>query len=94
VKGKIMGTNDKLDQDIRYFIYKTFEETTMPPSTEDVAKHHNLEISQVEESFKRLADDHQIALAPGSYSIWMAHPFSSLPTNYTTEIGSKKYFAN
>ena len=89
-----MGTNDKQDKDIRYYIYKTFEETTLPPSTEEVARHHGLNISQVEASFKRLADAHQIALAPGSYSIWMAHPFSSLPTNYTAETGSKRFYAN
>ena len=89
-----MNTADKLDQEIRYFIYKTFEETTLPPSTEEVANFLNIEIVQAEESFKRLANAHHIALAPGSYSIWMAHPFSSLPTNYTVEVGTKKYFAN
>jgi hypothetical protein len=37
---------------------------------------------------------HYIALAPDSYSIWMAHPFSGVPTNSVVAIGSKKYYGN
>ena len=84
----------KLDKEIRHYIYKTFAEITRPPTTEEVAKHLKKDILSIEQSFKRLAYAHQIVLAPGSYTIWMAHPFSSLPTNYTVAIGSKKYFAN
>jgi len=89
-----MDDTEKLDKEIRYHIYKVFTEATRPPTTGDVAKFHNIDISQAEESYKRLANAHQIALAPGSFSIWMAHPFSSLPTNFTVDIGPNKYFAN
>jgi hypothetical protein len=89
-----MDNSETLDKEIRHFIYKTFAETTRPPTTEEVAVHQKRDISSIEQSFRRLANEHQIALASGSYSIWMAHPFSSLPTNFTVAIGSKKYFAN
>jgi len=89
-----MDDIEKLDKEIRHYIYKTFSVTTRPPTTEEISKHYNITISTVEESYKRLANSHQIALAPGSYSIWMAHPFSSLPTNFRVEVGSNRYFAN
>ena len=86
--------HEALDKDVRYYIYKSFEETTKPPTTEDISNVFEIPISQAEESFQRLAGDHQIVLASGSYSIWMAHPFSSIPTNYVTEVGGKKYWGN
>ena len=89
-----MDDTEKIDKEVRHYIYKVFRETARPPTTEDVATYLNRDIFLIEQSFKRLADAHQIALAPGSFSIWMAHPFSALPTNYTVETDSKTYFAN
>ena len=85
---------DRLDSEIRHYIYQTFISSTLPPTTEDTANHFNRSIASVEGSYERLAEAHQIALAPGSHSIWMAHPFSGIPTNYVTQIGSKKYWGN
>ena len=82
------------DPDVRHFIYKTFAETTRPPTTIEVADHFDIPIADVEDAFARLANAHQIALAPGTYSIWMAHPFSGLPTNFVADVGGKKYWGN
>ena len=83
-----------LDPDIRHFIYAVFAETCRPPTTQEVADHFKVSISAAEDAFERLAQAHHIALAPGSHLIWMAHPFSGLPTNYVTEVGNKKYWGN
>ena len=85
---------ESFDKDVRYFIYTTFVETALPPTTRQVSEHLKVSIASVENSFERLADSHHIALAPGSHSIWMAHPFSGIPTNYVTTIGQKKYYGN
>jgi len=82
------------DLDIRHFTYTTFAERSRPPTTQEVAEYFSISINAVEYSFERLAKTHHIALAPGTHSIWMAHPFSSLPTNYTTEIEAKRYWGN
>ena len=82
------------DPDVRHFIYKTFAETTRPPTTIEVADHFNVPIAAVENVFERLASNHHIALAPGTFSIWMAHPFSGLPTNFVADVGGKKYWGN
>ena len=89
-----MDADAELDKEVRHYIYEAFEEITKPPTTEAVSNFFNITILQTQEAYQRLANAHQIALAPGSHSIWMAHPFSSLPTNFIAEVGSKKYYAN
>ena len=85
---------ESIDKDVRYFIYTNFAETTLPPTTRQVSEHLKVSIASVENSLERLANSHDIALAPGSHSIWMAHPFSGIPTSYVAIIGQKKYYAN
>jgi glucose-6-phosphate isomerase len=82
------------DLDLRHFIYKTFAETSRPPTTLETADHFKIAIAAVEGAYDRLANAHHIALAPGSHGVWMAHPFSALPTNYVTEIGGRRYWGN
>ncbi|MFK7802066.1 MAG: hypothetical protein AB8G95_10565 [Anaerolineae bacterium] len=89
-----MNSERLFDNEVRHIIYTTFKEETKPPTTEYVANVLQKDIASVEKSFARLADSHDIALAPGSYSIWMAHPFSAVPTNFTAEVDSKTYYAN
>jgi hypothetical protein len=82
------------DLDVRHFIYKTFAETSRPPTTLETADYFKIPIAAAEGAYDRLANAHHIALAPGSHRIWMAHPFSALPTNYATEIGDRRYWGN
>jgi hypothetical protein len=82
------------DLDIRHFIYTTFSGTARPPTTLETADHFKMPIAAVESAYDRLANNHHIALAPGSHGVWMAHPFSGLPTNYVTDVGPKRYYGN
>jgi len=82
------------DLDIRHFIYTTFAGMCRPPTTCESAGHFDISIADVENAYERLAATHHIALAPGSHAIWMAHPFSALPTNYAAEVKHKKYWSN
>ena len=82
------------DSDLRHYIYLTFAKTSKPPTTSETANHWGIDIAAVESGFERLAQAHHIALAPGSHSIWMAHPFSGVPTNHVAEVGEKKYWGN
>jgi hypothetical protein len=89
-----LQANKISDLDIRHFIYMTFAVTSRPPTTYETADHFNISIASVENSYDRLAKAHHIALAPGSHAIWMAHPFSGLPSNYVTEVDHKQYWGN
>jgi len=82
------------DVNVRHVIYTTFADNARPPTTSEVADHFQTSIANVEHAFERLADAHHIALAPGSFSIWMAHPFSGVPTNYVAKVAGKAYWGN
>jgi hypothetical protein len=82
------------DLDVRQFIYTTFAATSHPPTTREAADHFQIPIAAVEGAYERLAQAHHIALAPGSHSVWMAHPFSGLPTNFVAEVEGKRYWGN
>ena len=82
------------DRDVRHFVYTTFVKSSRPPTTADAANHFKVSIAVVERAYENLADAHHFVLAPGSHAIWMAHPFSSLPTNYVTEVENMRYWAN
>ena len=84
----------EIDADIRYYIYQTFSPRTRPPNTLETAQHLNIQTREAEEAFTRLAQSHNISLAPGSHSIWMAHPFSALPTFYTARDADKLVWGN
>jgi hypothetical protein len=82
------------DLDVRHFIYATFAGTSRPPTTLETADHFKISVAAVEGAYERLANTHHIALAPGSHGVWMAHPFSALPTNYVTEVENRLYWGN
>ena len=82
------------DLDVRHFIYTTFARKSCPPTTHEAADHFDISIAEIETAYERLAKAHHIALAPGSHAIWMAHPFSGLPTNYVAEVEHKRYWGN
>ena len=82
------------EPDVRHYVYTTFAETSRPPTTLECAEHFDISVADVESAYERLAGAHHITLAPGSHSIWMAHPFSGLPTNYVTQVGPQRYWGN
>lgn len=60
----------------------------------DIAHQLAQPILHVEDALRRLAAAKVIALAPGSLHIWMAHPFSALPTAYPVRTADQVYWAN
>jgi hypothetical protein len=78
----------------RVQIYKHFIETGNAPTTTDIAGALGRDATEVEQGIVELAAARNIALAPGSRSIWMAHPFSAVPTLYRVLSGSTSYWAN
>ena len=88
--------NDRhdVDRQVRYRIYGHFVEFATAPAAADLAVEMGLTAAEVEASFERLAAAHAIALAAGSTRIWMAHPFSAVPTRYPVETAGRTYWAN
>lgn len=82
------------DQQVRAAVYRLFEEEGRAPVAAEVARLVSDIPARVEEAFQRLHDGHILVLAPGTPYIWMANPFSALPTPYTVTSGDKTFWGN
>lgn len=84
----------EVDKNVRHFIYQSFAANASPPTASEIAQKFTLPQREVKESLERLAAAHQIALAPGTTNVWMAHPFSGIKTDFTTRVEGKTYWGN
>jgi len=90
-----MAMADTLSLDsVRVHIYRHFVDTGRAPAATDIAQMLGRDVTEIEQAFVALADAHVIVLAPGTHSIWMAHPFSAVPTPYAVHSGGVSYWAN
>jgi hypothetical protein len=89
-----MSDTRELDAEIRLAIYRLFVEAGHAPVPATIASSINATSAEVEAGLQRLHDDHMIVLAPGTPYIWMANPFSALPTPYTVSVGDKTFWGN
>ncbi len=85
---------EALDRRVRWLVYRHFREHGTAPTATVLADTVARSIGDVDASLIRLAATHRLVLAPGSTDIWMAHPFSGLPTAYPVETAHQKYWAN
>jgi hypothetical protein len=83
-----------LERAVRLFVYRHFIDTTRAPDVATLADAVKAKSDAVIAALKRLADLHALVLAPATTSIWMAHPFSAVPTAYPVAIGGRTYWAN
>jgi Alkylmercury lyase len=49
---------------------------------------------EVSSALRNLAEEHCLVLVPGTESIWMAHPFSGIETDFVVTLGDWQWFAN
>lgn len=85
---------DANDWNVRLEVYRHFADATRAPAPSDLATALHMSVPEVVAALRRLEAHHQITLAPGSPNIWMAHPFSAIPTEYPVESAKGRYWAN
>ena len=68
--------------------------TTEAPDVAAIAAAVKRTPDSVISALKRLAEMHALVLAPANANIWMAHPFSAVPTTYPVIIRGRTYWAN
>jgi hypothetical protein len=88
------GDASTLDRDVRLAVYRRIVEEGRPPTAPEMAVGLGVAALEVEASLRRLSDGHVIVLAPGTPYIWMANPFSAIPTPFEVEVGDRRYFGN
>jgi len=84
----------RFDDEVRGAVYRLFVEEGRAPVAAEVARLISAAPNRVEEALERLHDNHLLVLAPGTPYIWMANPFSALPTPYTVTCGDKTFWGN
>jgi hypothetical protein len=89
-----LGDAATLDREIRLAVYRTIAEEGLPPAPPEIARELGVSTFDVEASLHRLADRRVLVLAPGTPYIWMASPFSAIPTPFAVLAGGRRYFGN
>ena len=83
-----------LDNEVRLAVYDFFAAHGRPPVAAEIAPEVSVRTNEVEDAYRRLADAHVLVLAPGTPYIWMANPFSALPTPFVVTTGGRKWWGN
>ncbi len=89
-----MKLGQSVDSLVRHEVYRFFLDRGRPPVPAELAVGLGMDQSAVEDSLRRLADDHALVLAPGTPYVWMANPLSALPTPFSVEASGRTWFGN
>lgn len=84
-----------LDRSTRLCVYEHFVRAGTAPSLDEIAHALSCTTGEVEASLTRLElEYHALTLAPTTKTLWMAHPFSAVPTPFRVETDAVAYWAN
>jgi hypothetical protein len=82
------------DWAVRSAIYVAFGESGQPPALGRIAADVGGTEHQIQRALSRLFEAHEIAPLPGGRGVWMANPFSGVPTDYAVETPDMTCYAN
>ena len=88
------GDSASLDRDVRLAVYRKIVDEGTPPTVLEIAGGLGVATAEIEASLHWLAEDRVLVLAPGTASVWMASPFSAIPTPFEVDVGEHRYFGN
>jgi hypothetical protein len=74
--------SESLDRDARLAVYHSFVECGAPPTVAETAAALDVSVQDATEVYRRLEAAHEIVLAPGTLNVWLANPFSAVPTAF------------
>jgi len=79
---------------VRMFVYRHFVETGRAPDVSATAAAVQIDRREVVAALRKLVAAHALVVAPASTNIWMAHPFSAVPTAYPVTARGRTYWGN
>jgi hypothetical protein len=85
---------NEFERHVRASIYASFREQSRSSSTAELSDTLGASPGEVSSALRNLAEEHCLVLVPGTESIWMAHPFSGIETDFVVTIGDRLWFAN
>lgn len=81
------------DLRVRHAIYTSLAVGEKPTAAGLAAQLH-VNADDVRSAFERLAAAHALVLDPQTREVWMALPFSAVPTDFRVTSGERSWFAN
>lgn len=78
---------------LRSYLYRRIRDTGTVPSRAELAAGLTAADAEIDRSLRFLADACVLALDEHG-EVWMAHPFSAVPTPYRVETPKRAYWAN
>jgi len=84
----------EIQDKIRFQVNKFIFDNGYAPTTGDLSEIMNIDENEVKTGLTKLAENHAIVLHPGTFGIWVAHPFSLAPTLFWVESGGRKWWGN
>jgi len=82
------------ERGVRVLVYRHFVETARAPDIGTIAAALQIDQQTVIAALRKLVAAHALVMAPASTTIWMAHPFSAVPTAYPVAVRGRTYWAN
>ena len=82
------------ERQVRETVFQTLRDTGRPPSPSSIAASLGVATADVTSALHSLADGHRLVLRPGTDEVWMAHPFSAIPTDFVVRSRGREWFAN
>jgi hypothetical protein len=80
---------------VRLHVYRQFADTGRAPTPVELARAFDVTPGQAEAVLKSLATESDaLVLLPGSAYVWMAEPFSAVPTSFQVRAGDRTWWGN
>ncbi|MHA2252476.1 MAG: alkylmercury lyase family protein [Candidatus Kariarchaeaceae archaeon] len=79
---------------LHHFILNYIVDNQYAPSVEFIASHFKTSIDVTIQKLNELAEYHGVVLHPNSTKIWVIHPFSLAPTNFTVSTEQKRWWGS
>jgi Alkylmercury lyase len=80
---------------VRLHVYRHLAESGRAPSPVEIAEAFGISPARAEDQLRALAGDADaLVLLPGSAYVWMAEPFSAVPTSFAVRSGTRTWWGN
>lgn len=89
----INRVSEKLDVNLRCYIYRHFIEQGRAPTVPEMAGGLSWSVRRVRSGLQRLTETHAFVLQ-GNGELWRAAPFSAVPTAFPVQVGKRSWWGN
>jgi hypothetical protein len=87
-------TTEELDRQVRLSVYRHLVRTGQAPALRDTSADVGVDPTAISASLERLDASHVLVLHPTTRELWMAMPFSAVPTGFRVTSGERAWWAN